>query len=238
MESVYGIIYKLTNTINKKVYIGYTTHPFNVRLTQHIYEARHNSHYPIHQAIRKYGINNFITEIIDTASNLQELKEKEIYWINQYQSYSKGYNATIGGDGNNRQPVRYYLVNILDATIIKTFNSATEMRNAGYNITDHDKKTTIQYIPYMAIQADRFDQLTPTEQKNYIYNLRPRIICQLDKNYNLIQRWLNVGDILKQHPDYTKSCLHACLQGKRQTHRQFRWMYYEDWRRFLSDLQA
>lgn len=233
-----GIIYKFTNQINNKIYIGLTTHPLNVRLNQHMYDARHGSHFPFHLALQKYGLENFTYEIIDTADTVEELRNKEMYWIKFYDSYSKGYNATIGGDGHNRQSVRYYLVDILNGNILKEYKSAIEMREAGYNVSDHDNITYIQYIPYMAIQADNFDKLTSQQQLEYIYSRRPHVICQLDLNYNLIKRWLNVGEILKQHPDYTKSCLHACLQGKRQTHHKFHWMFDEDWRRFLSDLQA
>jgi len=46
------------------------------------------------RAIRKYGKNNFIIEIIDTAKNQKELTKKEQYWIQYYNSIQNGYNET------------------------------------------------------------------------------------------------------------------------------------------------
>lgn len=54
-----------------------------------------------HKAIQKYGKNNFVIEQIDSANNLQELNEKEVYWISKLNTLSpSGYNLTIGGDSN------------------------------------------------------------------------------------------------------------------------------------------
>jgi hypothetical protein len=49
---------------------------------------------------------------------------------------------------------------------------------------------------------------------------------------------MNSSDILKQHPDYDKGCIMACLWGKRKTHKKYQWKYYKDWRDDLSDMQA
>ena len=52
----------------------------------------------IHKAIAKYGKENFTLEVIEeTEDNL--LNEREMYWIQYYDSYKKGYNQTLGGDG-------------------------------------------------------------------------------------------------------------------------------------------
>lgn len=49
---------------------------------------------------------------------------------------------------------------------------------------------------------------------------------------------MNSSDILKQHPDYDKGCIMACLWRKRKTHKKYQWKYYKDWRDDLSDMQA
>lgn len=98
------IIYKITNKINNKIYIGQTTKSAAERLNKHIIEARcqDNGNRPFnyfHSAILKYGEENFIIEQIDEASSIEELNNKEIYWIEFYQSTSKeiGYNLMAGG---------------------------------------------------------------------------------------------------------------------------------------------
>ena len=88
-------IYKITNKINNKVYIGQTIRPVEERWKRHINDALHNildTHFA--RAIRYYKPENFILEIIDTANDQEELNKKEQYWIQQYDSINTGYNET------------------------------------------------------------------------------------------------------------------------------------------------
>lgn len=96
-------IYKITNLINLKVYIGLTTQTVEVRWLQHVSGSK-NAKGGIDAAIKKYGPQNFIIEQIDTASSIDELNKKEIYYIAYYHSWvhdpeSNGYNITLGGGG-------------------------------------------------------------------------------------------------------------------------------------------
>jgi group I intron endonuclease len=94
------IIYKSTNKINGKVYIGQTTQTLEKRIKGHIKESRIDNNRPFMLSINKYGSDNFTFEIIDTSNNIDELNEKEIYWIDFYNSISpNGYNITGGGQG-------------------------------------------------------------------------------------------------------------------------------------------
>lgn len=95
------IVYKITNTINQKIYIGITTRSLSQRWAEHCKEARSNSQKAIHRAIRKYHVENFQKEIIDNSSqSLEELFLKEKGYIEQYNSFNnpQGYNCTSGGD--------------------------------------------------------------------------------------------------------------------------------------------
>ena len=104
-EKICGI-YKITNLINGKIYIGQALDIYR-RWGKHKGNAfNKNSReydYPIYRAIRKYGLENFSFEIIEECS-VEELDEKEIYYIKKYNSCtlwknSHGYNQTIGGNG-------------------------------------------------------------------------------------------------------------------------------------------
>jgi group I intron endonuclease len=97
-------IYKITNNINGKVYIGKTenTNP-EKRWEEHKkdYQRRDYEKRPLYSAMNKYGINNFIFEILEETNTPED---REIEYIKQYNSYvgfenSNGYNATLGGDG-------------------------------------------------------------------------------------------------------------------------------------------
>jgi group I intron endonuclease len=88
-------IYKITNLVNNKVYIGQSVRGVQQRFNRHINDAmtdRLDTHFA--RAIRKYGPKNFIVEVIDTAETQDELNRKEQYWIREYDSIRHGYNET------------------------------------------------------------------------------------------------------------------------------------------------
>ena len=97
------IVYKITNLINNKVYIGKTVKTLEWRFKKHCYDARKNpktkNHF--HRALLYYGPENFKIEQIDSAASKEELNDKEQYWIQYYQAKELGYNMTDGGDGGN-----------------------------------------------------------------------------------------------------------------------------------------
>ena len=93
-----GYIYKITNTLNNKIYIGQTIKTVQKRFTQHKNNSNKEyfSQIVLYKAFNKYGIENFICEEIEEVPN-DKLDERERYWINYYDSYFNGYNSTLGG---------------------------------------------------------------------------------------------------------------------------------------------
>ena len=99
-----GVIYKVTNKINNKVYIGQTVRDFNRRKTEHLNQAKnkHASCAYFHSALLKYGFDSFIWEIIFETDCQIELDSKEIEFIDYYYSYGDGgYNLCLGGSNNH-----------------------------------------------------------------------------------------------------------------------------------------
>lgn len=94
-------VYKITNKITGKIYIGITNQGSGARYRHHWYESRIGEPSPIHRSMAKYGEDNFTLEIIDFAETYEELKEKEKFWIKEFNSTDRniGYNLTEGGDG-------------------------------------------------------------------------------------------------------------------------------------------
>lgn len=100
MENKTYIIYKVTNIINNKSYIGLTCRDFQTRRYEHIYESNSNSVFKFHQALRKYSNDNFTWEILeDGLESIKIANEREIHYIKHFDSYSNGYNMTKGGGG-------------------------------------------------------------------------------------------------------------------------------------------
>ena len=96
-----GYIYKITNTLNNKVYIG-QTHIKNpiVRWAKHFNSAFVCQYdYFLYRAMRQSGIENFIFQIIEKDIPIDKLNEREMFFIEQYQSNNStyGYNLTCGG---------------------------------------------------------------------------------------------------------------------------------------------
>ncbi len=93
-------MYKITNLINKKVYIGQTVQP-NSRWSNHKSGAK--THQPVqylHNAMIKYGVENFVFEIIALCKSLNDANEIEAILITQYNSrdHNFGYNLKPGGN--------------------------------------------------------------------------------------------------------------------------------------------
>lgn len=99
MTSFY--VYKITNKQNNKIYIGKTNN-IKIRWTHHKYNAitKGESSY-FYNAIRKYGEDNFLIEIIENCVDEDVALAQEIYWIATLKSNDRdiGYNLTNGGDG-------------------------------------------------------------------------------------------------------------------------------------------
>lgn len=64
-------IYKITNNINDKIYVGQTIRSLEKRKSRHLNDARYGSKNPIHRAIRKYGVENFVFETIEKCDKIQ-----------------------------------------------------------------------------------------------------------------------------------------------------------------------
>ena len=98
------IIYLIRNKINGKCYVGLDRNGNNSRLEEHIRRSKKDKPIQlIDRKIKEYGIDNFDYLVICECSNISELKEREVYYIKQFNSYvgnGNGYNLTFGGDGS------------------------------------------------------------------------------------------------------------------------------------------
>ena len=94
-----GYIYLITNKTNGMQYVGQTSRDIPTRFDEHCYDDRSNS--KIHQAIKTEGISNFKVEELEKLP-LEQLDERERYWITTLKTRTNGYNVLPGGSSSMR----------------------------------------------------------------------------------------------------------------------------------------
>ena len=157
-----GFIYIIKNTVNSKVYIGQTRTSVDQRWKEHLRHAQYGDQV-INRAMKKYGVDKFYIETLEICE-VSILDEREIYYIDLYDSTdkSKGYNVSIGGNTPRFKRKALSISDLIDLYVNKEFTLeeiaskfevsryiiSTELRNAGITIRDrHDSASRYNKIP-------------------------------------------------------------------------------------------
>ena len=121
----YGFIYVTTNHLNNKKYIGKKTYDSYNRWKTYL-----GSGILLNRAIKKYGSENFSKEIIENCNSLEELNDREKYWINHFNAVESDdyYNCAIGGDGGN------VIAGFTDEQLLNYKNKLSLIRKGKMNI--------------------------------------------------------------------------------------------------------
>lgn len=96
-----GYIYLVTNIINGKQYVGKTYSTPEQRFKEHVKDSYKNKQRymsAFHKAIKVYGPDSFKVTTLETC-DISCINDREMYWINYYNTYKNGYNSTLGGEG-------------------------------------------------------------------------------------------------------------------------------------------
>jgi group I intron endonuclease len=153
-----GFIYIIRNEVNEKVYIGQTTKSVQERFMQHLKLLKSNKNQLIHKAIVKYGKESFYIETLEECSN-ELLDEREIFYIELYDSFNKGYNLCKGGNQPKRLAIILPKEELIEmyksgssqreiATIAK-FLQNTEMRNKNNKLKRYSKVSKDKLIEFL-----------------------------------------------------------------------------------------
>lgn len=224
-------IYKFTNKINGKIYIGQSI-DINARKRSHINDAYckgKDSNCPFHQAIIKYGENEFNFEIIEECPK-ELLNEREKYWIQYYDSYHNGYNASPGGDNcGERSDGRALLLYDLEGNFVKeTHNIASTARELGVGYQ------TVYQLLQGARKSTKGFQIKYKESEDFPKTIEPYnsrqggsfVVLQLDKNDNILNEYKSVNEAARQTGCDCSTISKVC-RGKLKTHGGFKWKYKE-----------
>ena len=102
-------VYCIINKVNRKKYIGICKDSYKRRLRVHIWNSKNKKRpdvyeYPLYKAMRKYSIDEFEIQLLETVDSWEKAKEREKYYISLYRTFTEysdcnGYNQTLGGEG-------------------------------------------------------------------------------------------------------------------------------------------
>ena len=202
-------IYKITNLINQKIYIGKTTTSIKDRWNSHWNDSKKIdiSNRPLYKAFNKYGKENFKIELLEECS-IEELNSKEVYWIEKLGSFKYGYNATKGGDGKS----------YADYDLIYNLYKQNYTIKDIHQLTNYDISTIRKAIEFHGISHE--------ERIKRGYEKIQHSVAKLDKDteeiieiYNSIKDAYN--SINKQHSGHIAN---VC-NGKRKTAYGYKWKY-------------
>lgn len=210
-------IYKITNTINGKMYIGKTEQTIEKRFQQHCRDSKKDgfSHRPLYRAMQKYGVEFFSIEEIEETDSPEE---RETYWIEFYGTFKNGYNATIGGDGK-----RYLDYDLIVTTYAELQNATKTAEVLGISQDSVIKvlnSRKIQIAPSSEIVLRQFGKVTN------MYSLTGEFLRSFPSTNAAADYMVQNGltgckkTTIKQH--ITEVCT-----GRRKTAAKFKWKYAE-----------
>jgi len=195
-DFVYKYIYKITNKTNKKSYIGQTT-DYNRRFSEHKRRYKRDTKNHLYRAFKKYGLDNFLFDVIDYGENYNELEK---FYIEKYDSYNNGYNYTLGGEGTHGR--EDFLSDEIVGKIIKKLQS-----------TDNLQEQIAQEFGVLRIVVSRINIGKYYKQENIKYPIRedPRVLSQELVN-KIIDNLFNSLDTFTMIAEKMKTCRKTILR--------------------------
>ena len=197
-----GVIYKATNLINGKSYIGQTKRDLDTRKKEHL---KHG--YALHNALVKYGMDNFEWSILEECDDSM-LNDREVFWIDFYKTYQNGYNETSGGEN--------------------TENLDKWRKNHQEEFKQHCLKNLQKAQQYhKEHKEEHLLQLASVREKG-LDKIKRKVLCvELNKIFNSLadaERWSesvnNPNNRKAAHQHISKVCT-----GKRKTCGGYHWQY-------------
>lgn len=254
MENHFNCIYCFTNKINGKKYIGQTKN-LNKRLIGHRSRSGKDN-LPFHNAINKYGFDNFEIEILIENINLQEkLDEYEKFFIKKFNTGNKDFGYNIAEGGSNGSPYKYMSEEQISICKEKNSKKSHEMWS---NRTEEEKQEIIKKIADSnkgkIVSEEAREKISKTlkkkyknedivphnkgkgkEKKPYINKKEHEVIRynEKTKQYKLYKM-----SSLAEDDGFSQSAIRKCCKGKRQSHGGYKWFFLSNFIIFLTESEV
>lgn len=218
MKSETFDVYKITDLTNNKIYVGGTTSGLSTRFRLHVNKAETNPSTPLQKAIAEKGKDKFKIELLEMCDNLEQLNEREIYWIATLSATNPeiGYNDNIGGGivrmseetkakigdlhrGKMSEKRKAVLQYNLKGEFVKEYPSLTEAATDN-NIT---RDTILRVINKEATY--------PTMSNPYIWDYKD--------NFTTVPIALNILDYYKD-PNYKVVMNESCVEARIRSNKE------------------
>ena len=202
-------IYKITNLVNQKSYIGQSIH-IEQRWEEEkeaAYNPKNKTYgYPLSCAFRKYGISNFSFQILEQCER-EQLNKQEKYWIEYYNSYFEGYNQTLGGDS----VIHMCKLTFEEAEEIIQYLLLASKNKQYIYFTELGKKYNISRDIIQGINCGRYWYNSKYAEKYPLY-----ISPFTGKAQDFSNYCIRCGKKITKGASYCKNCLSIPLIGKEQ----------------------
>ena len=209
-----GYIYKITNNVNGKVYIGQTFRNVAQRFSEHIRMSRKEVigyESLLYRAIKKYGEKAFSVETIEKCDD-EKLNEREIFWIEHFRSCGQGYNISLGVQKNPNYRVR----------------DICQLWDAGYSVAQISE--IINLSKQNVSKRLRENGVTKWEicsRANLISSGCRLKVIRFSKDGKDIKVYNSITDAAFENDTTVGAICNVC-KGRRNYAKGYRWAYYEN----------
>lgn len=194
-------IYRITNKLNGKSYIGQTRKTVEERFNQHIRDAANGHGFYIQNAIRKYGPENFSVETLATAENIDELNRLEEYYIRKFNTVELGYNLSYGGYSNTMdcKKTKDHHDRIMRSEDVRSRISATlkkKIKESGRTeeYVNNLRKGFEAYKKTLKYQQDKAKRHLSLEHFRALNDSKNKAVYCIDENEEIVAEFNRVKD--------------------------------------------
>ncbi len=239
-EKICGI-YSIINKISGKMYIGQSVDIYS-RWKGHWKQVRQGSTSIIHNAMRSYGKHNFDMHIIELCDK-NIINEREIFWINFYNTYNNGYNLTTGGEGvknkifTQDEKESYRTLSIGSNKPILQFDFNGNLIKEWFGVREAGKKTGLNPTTILACLKNRKNCFTAygyiwiykeiydkygLNIGKHLQNVSNNEIYKINNKNQIVCIYESINELINKNPEYKASSIYAS-NNRNGTYKGFIW---------------